>query len=100
MEKQRKDYHTRKRNNGKVIIFKKFILNFSWAFLTLDLQPGAILGCGISDLGQPVSPMYKKDLAHYSSPTTLFDFYMEGRNYIVSKVSSRLWAKIIFQGLS
>lgn len=44
--------------------------------------------------------MYKKDLAHYSSPTTLFDFYMEGRNYIVSKVSSRLWAKIIFQGLS
>lgn len=62
--------------------FVYFILNFSWASLVLDIQPGAILECGSSDLGQLPSSMYNEGLAHHSGPTTLFDFHMGGRHCI------------------
>ena len=52
MEKQKKDGDTGKRINRKKYHFVYFIVNFSWTFLIVNLQPGAISECSSSDLEQ------------------------------------------------
>ena len=85
---------------GKKYHFVYFIVNFSWTFLIVNLQPGAILECSSSDLEQLPFSVYIEGLAHHFSSTTLFGFYTgEETISVFHDLCSILCAKILSKGL-